>query len=91
MKKWVFLLVFLGGCTTTESVGLPDGTTGIMVRCNGTAQSIADCQLKAGEICPQGYGVVSQNIENNQVLIADADSALSGNAAKRSMIIKCKP
>lgn len=92
MKKLAILAAFLAisACTTDKPINLPDGTQGHLIQCNGAAQSIADCQMLAGQICPRGYNVVSKDGEASTVGFLSGNSGFIGPMARRSMMVSCK-
>ena len=55
--RTMLLAAMLTGCTSAKPIVLPNGSTGQMIECDGTANSMASCIEKAGEICPKGYTV----------------------------------
>lgn len=84
-------LLALAGCTTATKTYGPDGKEAYSVVCNGTAQSWADCQLKAGEICgAHGYNVISQNGERGAVFGGSYQGFGGGSTHTRAMMIQCK-
>jgi hypothetical protein len=85
---WV-ICVILTGCTTARPIGLPSGDQGEIIRCNGIQHSLEDCYIKAGEVCPNGYDVLTggETFGPNSKL-----AALGGNnvgAIDRSLIVHC--
>ncbi len=96
-------LLVLGGCfATSESVYLPDGTSGYRLSCNVGINDIADCMKKAGELCgPNGYNTFDQSghmrsdADQNQIVIAALNGGTRGYARttdnQKFMLVKCKP
>ena len=79
----------LCACTTARPIGLANGTKGQLIGCSGVQHSMNDCFIKAGEICPAGYDVVSggEGYGSNSKF-----AALGGNnvgAIDRSLIVHC--
>lgn len=103
MKKLSLLaLLVLGGCfATSESVFLPDGSTGYRLSCNVGINDIADCMEKAGELCGvNGYTTFDQSghartdAEQQQIVIAALNGGTRGYAKtsdnQKFMLVKCK-
>ena len=49
----------LAACTTTTPVRTSSEGEGQLIDCSGWGQSMEDCMIKANEVCPDGYKVVS--------------------------------
>lgn len=57
MKNLIILIaIFLSGCATSTKMILPSGVTGYSIECGAYSQ---ECYKKAGELCPNGYDIVS--------------------------------
>lgn len=54
-------IVLLMGCASVEPVAVtgPSGGTAYSMSCAGGGLSMEDCFVKASEMCPAGYDVVS--------------------------------
>lgn len=79
----VTTIFFLTGCAGTggepQRVTLPSGQGGYMINCADTPiSSTAECVVKAGEICPSGYKVVSQDTRRG-----------ADGYRRKSMLIEC--
>lgn len=80
---------FLTGCAPT-STKLSEDTE--LIHCGGAFNSLDQCVIKAKEVCPNKYDVLSvsepkgiQSIHNSDGSYSTTNSNLS-----RSMLIKCK-
>jgi hypothetical protein len=58
MVSLLSTFVFFGCATSTPTIA-PDGTQAISIRCGGLSPD--SCVVKAGEVCPSGYEVLSSN------------------------------
>lgn len=103
--KTVLLLSFallLAGCVTAHPTYLPDGSMGHSISCGGTAQTMASCYEKAGEICgASGFTVIDQHAssapfaQSQGAFKADQKNAIggytstSGAIIQRNLFIKC--
>ena len=68
MKKIAVGLLFLAGsgCTLApKTFVMPDGQTGYLVECNGSALTIASCYNQAAKFCGGKYEVVGQDGHGN--------------------------
>jgi hypothetical protein len=67
MKALSFALAILAlaGCTTTQEIKRPDGSTEYLVAC-GASLGWNICYKKANEICPTGYNTLSQDAGFNR-------------------------
>lgn len=101
----ISLILGLGGCAISKDMYLPDGSKGHNISCDGSANSIANCFQKAGEICgakgyvllnregegiPFGYGTGSANANANAVSAQGAYVSQVGMFVNRSIFVKCK-
>jgi len=79
MKALSFALAILvlAGCTTTQEIKRPDGSTEYLVAC-GASLGWNICYKKANEICPTGYNTLSQDAGFNR-----KELRISCPAAKR--------
>lgn len=59
------LLSIATGCTTTQEIKRPDGSTEYVVAC-GAALGWNICYDKANELCPSGYTTISQDAGFNR-------------------------
>lgn len=82
MKHYIILIflfmIISFGCKKTSIATLPDGSTGHVINCNGTAYSWADCYNTSFSICGGEYEVISEQ------------SGAAGEKPLRTLIIKCK-
>lgn len=87
MKKIVCAVALvIAGCTTTpRTFALPDGQTGYLIECNGTANSIASCYNYAANYCGGKYEVVGQDSATGVVAVSGVASPLM----KRSLQFTC--
>jgi len=61
----LFLLAGLAGCTTTQEIRRPDGSTEMLIAC-GASLGWNICYDKANEVCPSGYTTLSENAGFNR-------------------------
>lgn len=61
----LLLLAALSGCTTTQEIRRPDGTTELLIAC-GASLGWNICYDKANEACPTGYTTLSENAGFNR-------------------------
>jgi hypothetical protein len=61
----LFVSVFLVGCTTTQEIRRPDGSTEFLIAC-GASLGWNICYEKANEICPGGYKTLSEDAGFNR-------------------------
>lgn len=67
MKRVISVVAVLAlmGCTATQKVSRPDGSTEYLVACGaGTGWNI--CYSKANELCPAGYNTLSEDAGFNR-------------------------
>ena len=60
-----FLILLLGGCTTTQEIRRPDGTMEYIIAC-GAGLGWNICYDKANQICPAGYTTISEDAGFNR-------------------------
>jgi hypothetical protein len=97
----IMLIAIVTACTTSQPIGLPDGTVGQLIGCGGVQHAMADCYLKAGKICPKGYDIVQADgeaqpfsashgsINGTTAAVQGSYSSYSGSIVNRSLIVKC--
>lgn len=79
----------LGSCETARPFPLPDGKTGYVVRCNGTAVTMASCYKLAAKTCPDGrYQVVDRMTRGG---VASTNGSLILPTASRELEFTCAP
>jgi len=61
----VLLLIATTGCTTTQEIRRPDGTTEYLIAC-GAGLGWNICYDKANEVCPSGYKTLAENAGFNR-------------------------
>ena len=61
----LWVSVFLVGCTTTQEIRRPDGSTEFLIAC-GASLGWNICYEKANEICPGGYKTLSEDAGFNR-------------------------
>ena len=78
----------LSGCAPIEPMPIsgPSGAQAYTMKCSGAGRTIEMCYAKAGEICPNGYGIVSHS--NTSQLVAN-DSGVN-TIRKENLTIECK-
>lgn len=82
--------VALTGCATSKTTYLPDGSTGHVIDCSGTALNWGYCEKKAGDLCKQqGYSIVSRSGDQGAVASAGVFGGFAGSVISRSMTVKC--
>ena len=68
MKRFtaiLFLSMFFVGCTTTQEIRRPDGSTEFLIAC-GASLGWNICYDKANEICPGGYKTLAEDAGFNR-------------------------
>jgi hypothetical protein len=85
----VLLCLALAACVTARPLTLPNGQSGQAISCPGTARSVADCYIKAGEVCPHGYDIVDASGEAHPVVFATNGTLVAGSIVNRSMMVQC--
>jgi hypothetical protein len=87
MKRLSVLgLVLVASCASgPRTFPLPDGRTGYLVECNGSANSIASCYSYAAEVCGGKYEVVGQDSSTGIVAV----NGIVGPLMKRSVQFTC--
>ncbi|TAM43353.1 MAG: hypothetical protein EPN61_08310 [Burkholderiaceae bacterium] len=55
----------LAGCTTTQEIRRPDGSTEYQIAC-GAGLSWNVCYKQANEVCPTGYKTLSEDAGFNR-------------------------
>ena len=81
--------LFLSGCASVEPqqfVG-PDGGTAYSMKCSGMGRTLDACYKKAGEICPQGYSIVSASSSGS--IIAPVGNMLVA-IDRQNLAVECK-
>lgn len=61
----VLLLCVLAGCTTTQEIRRPDGSTEYLIAC-GAGLGWNICYERANEVCPAGYKTLSEDAGFNR-------------------------
>ena len=64
----------------------PSGKDAYTMRCSGFGRTWAKCYTKAGEICPNGYNIVSQH--SGTIAIPYGGSIIA--APKQTLVVECK-
>ena len=89
--RTMLLAAMLTGCTSAKPIVLPNGSTGQMIECDGTANSMASCIEKAGEICPKGYTVQDSDEQRGVMSLPTSTGGFNAVAtANRYLIVSCK-
>ena len=77
-------LSILCGCARATPITGPDGQSAYHINCSGIQNSLADCYVKAGEICGgRGYYVLDRQEDYSP-------SVYGGTKTMRSLFIQCK-
>lgn len=66
MARWICLIaVALAGCASIEPSPFrgPDGGQAYSMECSGLGRTIDACYRKAGEVCPRGYTMLSNDTQ----------------------------
>jgi len=61
----VLMLAALAGCTTTQEIRRPDGSSEYLIAC-GASLGWNMCYEKANEVCPMGYQTLSEDAGFNR-------------------------
>lgn len=61
----LLLLLATPGCTTTQEIRRPDGTTEYLIAC-GAALGWNVCYDRANEVCPAGYKTLAEDAGFNR-------------------------
>ena len=83
------MLATLAGCVTARPLTLPSGQHGQAISCPGTLRSMADCYVKAGEVCPAGYDVVDASGETHPMMTVVNGTLVAGSVVTRSLMVQC--
>jgi hypothetical protein len=84
------VVVSLAGCgVTSRPLTLPSGQHGQAIACPGAVRSMADCYVKAGEVCPAGYDIVDAGSEAHPMVVATSGTLVGGSVVSRSLIVQC--
>jgi hypothetical protein len=78
----LLVLAFLAGCVGVHEVKGPDGKPALALKC-GDATA---CYKKAGELCPDGYDLVSNN---NASYVGGANGTFYGGSTT-TILVECK-
>jgi hypothetical protein len=62
---FIFVLLALGGCATSQEIKRPDGTVEYLIAC-GASLGWDICYEKANHVCPSGYITLSENAGFNR-------------------------
>jgi hypothetical protein len=104
MQKLALLLLLaccLSACTFSRPMTLPDGSRGQMITCHGSLNSMSNCMVKAGEICPGGYDVLNGDQESQPFMASTGGFSATrnyasgsygtygGTIAHRSLMVRC--
>lgn len=84
-----FAAVSLAACAgSSRPIVLPNGDHATLISCSGMNQSMASCYLKAEQVCPLGYDIVTKGGES-QPANTNGNMA-AGNVADRTLTVKCR-
>lgn len=64
----------------------PNGGTAYSMKCSGMGRTLDKCFVKAGELCPGGYQIISQT---SGTVIVPVQGGFVG-APNRNLAIECK-
>lgn len=106
MNKLLIVLILLGGCATSSDMHLSDGSIGHNISCHGSANSVASCYQKAGELCgAKGYVVYGKDEQATPFMLGTANQSASpymfaaphqnaflgaGMMVTRNLTVRCK-
>lgn len=60
-------------------MAMPGGGKGFMIGCGGIQHTMADCYVKAAQMCPGGYDIVGADVESVPIM----------NPYERSLMVRC--
>ncbi|MCG2725280.1 MAG: hypothetical protein L6420_03310 [Elusimicrobia bacterium] len=90
MKKiWIiFIGLMFVGCAsiTPHQFKGPNARTAYSMRCSGLGRTLNKCYIKAGELCPEGYNIIS--LTSGVVAVPANGGVLA--APRHDMAIECK-
>ncbi len=87
MMLATLLILVLMGCATSKEIVLPSGQKGHSIDCSGSAIPIAKCYEKAGELCPNGYNIISGNNDKTVGTNLDGSPLFFNN---KGILVECK-
>ena len=81
-------IIFLSACASVNPVPFkgPNGGEAYSMRCSGLGRSWDSCFVKAGELCPTGYNIISQT--SSTLIIPSGNSIMA--VPKQGLAIECK-
>jgi hypothetical protein len=81
-------LLVCWGCASIEPIPIkgPNGRDGYTMRCSGAGRTLEACYQKAGEVCPRGYNVVSQDAST----VAFGSGGNLYAAPQRNLTVECR-
>lgn len=82
-------LLCLIGCATATPVIVPSGQIGYSIDCNGTAVSMNVCYEKAGQVCPNGYILITQN-ESSGMIVMPTKPYNRIPTSQKGIIVECR-
>lgn len=87
IARTLILLLTLSACAevTPEYFKGPNGRDAYVMRCSGLGRSWAKCYAKAGEVCPSGYEILSQ--QSGTVAVPVGGGILA--APRQTLVIEC--
>jgi hypothetical protein len=88
-NSYLLLIVFLFiGYASVDPIPFkgPNGKDAYSMKCSGMGRTLDKCFVKAGEVCPNGYNIISQTSGTVAVPVG----ASIGAAPKQAMAIECK-
>ncbi len=84
----VVIIFLIFGCASVNPIPFkgPNSKDAYSMKCSGFGRSWEDCFVKAGELCPAGYNVISQTSGTLAVPVGGSVMA----APKQALAIECK-
>ncbi len=84
----ISILLLLASCASVQPQAFkgPNGKTAYSMQCSGGGRTLHDCFIKAGEICPGGYNIVSQATGSRPAYI----NGQWFQVPKQELAIECK-
>ena len=85
----IFVSLILSSCASATKVTLPSGQKGFSIDCSGTAIPVSKCIEKAGEVCPNGYEVISSHNESGTMFNPFQGNGQYIPTSHKGMMISC--
>lgn len=81
-------LLVCWGCASIQPIPVkgPNGRDGYTMKCSGAGRTLEACYQKAGEVCPNGYSIVTQDAQT----VAFSSGGNFYAAPRRNLTIECR-